>query len=272
VSHRPFRRLVAEAWLVASSCAMAVLLAGCGGAEPSATTAATIQLPSTPSATDCDFNSHFWSTGNRETHTERNGVLPGAGRYRYLTTGSERVPTQAIQASDLPRVSEVVVTPSRRFASLACFTMQNRYRSTLANTETYVVAGKNAYLVRLKIQALGQSREVQPDPPILSVSGAGSSWSGAFRGPASGGYSFAALGTRSDRVGNERLRVFGLSSSVAYRGNVTGTQQSVAWISSDSHMVVAESVTSNQDIGVDDVQVHLHSRLISLSAQPLGQS
>jgi len=142
--------------------------------------------------------------------------------------------------------------------------MQRRYTPQLANTETYVIRGNELFLVGLRIEALGRSREVRPVPAVLFASNSGSKWSGQFAGTTSGSYSVTGLGRRIYRLGDKRLRVTGLSSSVAYRGAVDGTQETTTWISLGRRVVVAERVVLRERLGVSEVRLRLRRRLLTL--------
>jgi hypothetical protein len=174
------------------------------------------------------------------------------------------VPSEALRAKDLPRITQLIVTKSRRFQGLICFRMQKRYTSHLANTETYVIRGNELYLVGLRIQALGRSQEVRPIPAVLFASNYGSKWSGGFSGKTSGSYSVTGLGKRLYRVDGKQLQVTGLESSVSYRGAVSGTQTMTTWISFGRRVVVAEKVTMRERLGVSEVRLSLRRRLVSL--------
>lgn len=142
--------------------------------------------------------------------------------------------------------------------------MQKRYTSQLANTETYVIRGNELYLVGLRVDALGRSQEVRPVPAVLFASGSGSKWSGEFTGRTSGSYSVTGLGTRHYRLGDRKLRVTGLRSSVSYRGAVTGTQTATTWVSPAQSLVVAERVALRERLGVNEVRLKLRRRLLNL--------
>jgi hypothetical protein len=142
--------------------------------------------------------------------------------------------------------------------------MQKLYTPHLANTETYVIRGNELYLVGLRIQALGRSQEVRPVPAVLFATDSGSKWSGAFTGSTNGSYSFTALGRRSFRLGSRRMTVTGVRSSVSYRGAVDGTQTTTAWVSLAHRLVVTEAVDLRERLGVSQVRLKMHRRLLAL--------
>jgi hypothetical protein len=142
--------------------------------------------------------------------------------------------------------------------------MQKRYTPHLANTETYVLRGNELYLVGLRIQAQGSSRDVRPVPAVLFATNKGSQWSGQFVGATSGSYTVTGLGEREYRFGAKRVRATGLRSTVSYRGAVTGTQTTTAWISLGRRVVVVEEADMRQRLGVSEVRLKLRRRLLNL--------
>jgi hypothetical protein len=174
------------------------------------------------------------------------------------------IPSEAVRARNLPRVTELIATRSRRFGGLVCFRLQKRYTSDVANTETYLIRGGELFLVGLRVQALGRSQEVRPVPAVLFASSSGSSWSGRFTGATSGSYTVTGLGERVFRLAGRRLRVTGLRSSVSYRGAVSGTQTMTAWISPQRRLVVAERVSLRERLGVSDLRLRLRRWLLGL--------
>jgi len=249
----------------------AMVLAGCGASD-SGDSNASITEPVKPSAEDCGFVAAPPSAQSEKRRSSGREPVPGAGIYRYSTTGSQVVPGAGLRGKNLPSYSELVVTPAREVQEVTCFRVQRRFASDIANTSTYVVRGENVYLVSLLIQVLGESQEVRPIPPVLFASNSGSSWSGQFGGSTYGSYAFSALGNRTYRVGAKRVRAVGVSSSVSYQGEVRGTQAATAWISLDDNVVVAERVKSRQDFGVSALQLRSRSHLISLQPRQLRES
>jgi hypothetical protein len=256
----------AQIVLGATCVVLAALLVGCGGSSSGESTTA-IAAPVRPSADECGLASS--SLGGGERKSTKAASLPSAGIYRYAVVGSQTVSGSGVRAKDLAPRSETLITPSRKLGDLTCFRIQKRFASDIANTATYVVRGKDVYLVGLVVQALGESQEIKPDPAVLSASDSGSSWSGQFGGPTYGSYNFSVGGKRSYRVGGKRLRAVKISSSVAYRGDFNGTQVSTTWLALDENVVVAEQARSRQGFGVSDLRLRSRSRLLSLEPEPL---
>jgi hypothetical protein len=174
-----------------------------------------------------------------------------------------------VRVKNLSPRGDLYVAPSRRHGGLVCFTVQRRFSPEVANTSTYVIRGDSVYLVTLKIQALGESHLIHPDPPVLTVSDKGSSWSGRFGGSTAGSYKFSGLGKRTFRVGSRPLRAVGISSAVSYRGAVAGSQRSTTWVSLHHEVVVAESFRSRQRLGVSSLRLRSRSHLLSLDPDRL---
>ena len=147
--------------------------------------------------------------------------------------------------------------------------MQKRYTPQLANTETYVIRGNELFLVGLRIQALGRSQEVRPVPAVLFATNSGSRWSGSFGGSTSGTYSFTGLGTRHFHLGGKRLKATGVRSSVSYRGEVSGTQVTTAWVSPSRRVIVTEEVRLKERLGVSQVRMRMQRRLLALMPERL---
>lgn len=248
-----------------------LVLAGCG-ASGSGKNDAVIEKPRRPSARDCGLALPAPRTQGKEGKRSNAESSPSAGIYRYAMTGSQAVPGAALRVKDLPAHSELFVTPSRKIGNMTCFKVQKRFAPDIANTETYVARGENIYLVSLLIQALGESQQIKPNPSVLSASNSGSSWSGEFGGPTYGSYTFSVLSKRTYQVDGRRLRTVGISSSVSYRGAVSGTQATTTWISLDHHVVVAEKMKSRQSFGVSALQLRSSSHLVSLQPKPLPES
>lgn len=238
---------------------------GCGGSSSGAESRDPIGLPSRPSAADCGFRDGVG--GGASAKKTKSPPTPGV--YRYGVAGVQVVPGAGVRARDLPARGELFVTPARRRHGLVCFSVQRRFSADVANTSTYVIRGRDVYLVGLLIEALGESQVVRPDPPVLTVSDKGSSWSGRFGGSTYGSYSFTALGERTFRVGSKPLRAVGVSSAVSYRGGVFGAQQSTLWISPRREVVVSESFRSRQRLGVSSLRLRSRSHLLSLQPDPL---
>jgi hypothetical protein len=248
-----------------------LVLAGCG-ATGSEKKDAVIEKPTRPSVKDCGHALASLRMQGKEKRRSSAESPPLPGIYRYDMTGSQAVPGAALRAKELPAHTKLFVTPSRKIGNATCFKVQKRFASDIANTSTYVIRGENIYLVSLLIQALGESQEIRPNPAVLSASSAGSSWSGQFGGATYGSYTFSVLGKQTYRVGARRLRAIGISSSVSYRGAVSGTQVATAWISLDHDVVVAEKVKSRQNFGVSALHLRSRSHLISLQPEPLPES
>jgi hypothetical protein len=248
-------------------CGAALALSACGASVKGAVEAA-IAPPAPPTARICGVDSappRGRSAGGRR----RRPTPPGV--YRYRTRGYSGVPDEAVRARSLPRITKLIATRSRRFGDLVCFRLQKRYAPDLANTETYVIRGNELFLVGLRLEALGQSREVRPTPAVLFGNGTGSRWSGRFGGATSGSYDVTALGERVYRLGGERLRVTGVRSTVSYRGKVSGAQTMTAWISPGRRLAVAERVALRERMGVSDLRLHLDRRLLSVDPSGAGR-
>jgi hypothetical protein len=239
-----------------------LMVTGCGASDSRESNA--VEPPARPSAADCGFRAKASRAHGKEKEASASTALPIAGVYRYAMNGAQAVPGSGVRVKNLPSHSELFVTPPRRYEDLTCFTVQKRYALDIANTATYVIRDRSVYLIRLRIQALGESQEIRPNPPILSVSNKGSSWSGQFGGSTYGSYDFSGLGKRTFRVGSRLLPAVGISSLVSYRGVVNGTQKTTTWISLHHNVVLAESVKSKQNFGVSSLHLRSHSQLISL--------
>jgi hypothetical protein len=227
-----------------------------------------VALPRPPSAKNCGIAG---SPRRRPPGAARKRQLsPPPGVYRYRTRGASGIPSEAVRARDLPRVTELIATKSRRFGDLVCFRLQKRYAPDLANTETYVIRGSELFLVGLRIEAQGSSQEVRPMPAVLFASNSGSKWSGQFSGATRGSYSVTGLGERVYRLGDRRLKAAGVRSSVSYRGGVSGAQAMTAWILPQKRLVLTERVVLRERIGVSNVRLHLHRRLVSLEPSRAG--
>lgn len=262
-----------RAWATAATVvAIAIALGGCGGGGSSGAGAGNgavaIQVPGRPSAADCGFDAKS-STAAAHPKTKK---PPAPGVYRYAVAGTQAVPGSGVRVSDLPARGDLFVAPSRRHRGLICFTVQRRFSPDVANTSTYVIRGNDVYLVGLLIQALGESQTIRPDPPVLSVSEKGSSWSGRFGGSTAGSYQFSGLGKRTFRVGSRPLRAVGISSVVSYSGDVAGSQRSTTWISLHHEVVVAEAFRSRQRLGVSSLRLRSRSQLLSLDPDRLPAS
>ena len=241
--------------------ALGLALVACGSPASEADGGA-VAPPSPPTAKSCGIEG---SPQRRSPAAARKRQLPPPpGVYRYRTRGTAGVPSEAVRARDLPRVTELVATRSRRFGDLVCFRLQKRYAQDLANTETYVIRGSELFLVGLRIEARGSSQEVRPAPAVLFGSSSGSKWSGQFSGATSGSYSVTGLGERAYRLAGRRLRATGVRSSVTYRGAVSGAQAMTAWILPRQRLVLSERVVLRERLGVSDVRVRLRRRLLSL--------
>jgi hypothetical protein len=254
--------------LGAAVLAVALALAACGGSDPPPQSGA-VSLPATPSARDCGFRGTV-PVAQRDRASGGNvEAPPDPGVYRYRVSGKQVVPGAGVRVTDLPSRSDLFVTSSRLHGPLACFRAQRRYAPDIANTSTFVIRGGEVYLVGVLIQALGESQDVRPDPPVLTISDKGSSWSGRFAGRTYGSYSFSGLGKRAVRVGPRRLTAVGIKSVVAYRGAVSGTQRTIAWVSPSRDVVIAESFRSEQEFGLSSLRLRSHSELLSLHPSPL---
>ena len=263
----PSPSLLRSPWQGVVVLAALTILSGCG--DSSAGQSGAVEVPSKPSAVECGFR----GTPEPARATGAGSEVkppPAPGVYRYKVTGTQLVPGSGIRVKDLPPRGDLFVTRARRHGALTCFRAQRRYAPDIANTATYVIRGRDVYLVNLRIQALGESHEIRPDPPVLFLSDEGSSWSGQFGGQTSGSYEFLARGERSLRVSSQRLKVLGVSSVVSYRGAVNGTQRTTTWISPSRELVVSESLRSRQRFGVDSLRLRSRSRLLSLDPDPIS--
>lgn len=260
------RRLALAGALVVALCAP--ILAGCGDSSSEAEARDPIEVPGRPAAADCGFRAGAAPTGAVAKKTKS---PPTPGAYVYRVAGVQVVPGAGVRARDLPPRGELFITPARRWHGLVCFSTQRRFSADVANTSTYVIRGREVYLVGLLIEALGETHAIRPDPPVLTVSDKGSSWSGRFAGSTYGTYAFTALGERTLRVGSKPLRVVGVSSQVSYRGTVAGTQQSTVWISPRREVVVSESFSSRQRLGVNALRLRSRSHLLSTKPKPLPE-
>jgi hypothetical protein len=269
------RKRIKGIWMVmACWVGVAMLFAGCGTGGSEAPNSS-IEEPSKPTVEACDFSalSRHLADEDGKVSTKRDKA-PQPGIYSYAMAGKQVVPGGALRVKNLPSHSGLFVTPARMNGSESCFRIQMRFSPDIANTSTYVIRGEDVYLVSLLTQALGESQEITPNPPVLSASGSGSKWSGQFGGRTYGGYSFSALGKRTFQIGNNEVRTAGISSSVSYRGAFNGTQAVTAWIAlrPNPHIVVSEELESRQDFGVSTLKINAHSRLMSLKPKQESES
>jgi len=246
---------------------LGIMLAFAGCGTSSSGESNDIEAPRRPSAAECGFRTMPGASGKRKSPSAK--TFPTAGVYRYNMIGTQAVPGSGVRVKNLPPHSDLFVTPPRRYRGLTCFTVQRRYAPDIANTTTYVIRGRDVYLISLRIQALGESQGIRPNPSVLSVSNTGSSWSGQFGGPTYGSYAFSGLGKRTFRVKSRLLPAVGISSVVSYRGAVNGAQKTITWISPRQNVVLSESVRSRQSFGVSALQLRSHSHLVSLKPKQL---
>lgn len=263
IARRRGRRGSGRVASVFASCAVAAALLSACGSSATGVEGRGVGYPSVPTAESCGVGSEQRpaSRGEGPGHAESQRP-PEAGVYTYRTRGRSGAPREALRGASLPTRTRLVVTRSRRFGDLTCFRMQKRYGRDLANTETYVIRGDELFLVGLRIDAFGESREVRPSPPVLFGSGTGSRWSGQFSGATSGTYSATGLGQRDHDLGGARLRVTGVRSSVSYRGAVSGTQVATIWVTTGRGLIVSEKVALRERLGVTEVRVRLQRSLL----------
>ena len=245
----------------------ALLLAACGSSD-SETGVQAIARPSTPSADECAVEHQPQAAKGSDGAPAATESPPEAGTYEYELEGTQVIPGQALRVKNLPDRSELVITPAREGADGSCFRVQTRISGDLAITRTYVIEGENIYLVSVVTDAFGESQEVEPNPPVLSATNSASKWSGQFGGPTYGAYRFSALGNRTFRIGQAKIRAVGISSSVSYRGAFIGSQVAIAWIALEKRLVVAEQLRSRQEFGATTLKLHSASRLMSLRGEP----
>jgi len=246
---------------------VALLLAGCGSPGPVANNQS-VARPSTPQTEECTLQLQPRTAGRNDRSAATDESPPKAGAYLYAVKGTQAIPGQALRVKNLPRRSELVVTPARKIKGGSCFRMQTRVSPDLAITRTYVIHGEDIYLVSLVTAAFGESQEIRPSPPVLSATNSGSKWSGQFGGPTYGAYTFSGLGKRTFRVGHARVRAVGISSSVRYRGALNGSQVATAWIALQKKLIVAERLRSRQEFGATTLKVRSSSHLVSLNSKP----
>lgn len=246
---------------------IALVLAGCGSSSPVANDQS-VARPSTPQARECTLKLQPRASGRTERSAAADESPPKAGAYLYEVNGTQAIPGQALRVKDLPRRSELVVTPARKTKGGSCFRVQTRISPDLAITRTYVIHGEDIYLVSLVTDAFGESQDIKPNPPVLSATNSGSKWSGQFGGQTYGAYTFSGLGKRTFRVGHTRIRAVGISSSVSYRGAFNGSQVATAWIALQKKLIVAERLRSRQKFGATTLKVRSSSHLVSLEGKP----
>jgi hypothetical protein len=246
---------------------IALLFAGCGSSGPVASEQS-VARPSTPRKEECAFKPQPRAARRNVRTAATDESPPKAGTYLYEVKGTQAIPGQALRVKNLPRRSELVVTPARKTQGGSCFRVQTRVSPDLAITRTYVVQGEDIYLVSLVTNAFDESQEIRPSPPVLSATNSGSRWSGQFGGPTYGAYTFSGLGKRTFRVGHDRIRAVGISSSVRYRGAFTGSQVATAWIALQKKLIVAERLRSRQEFGATTLKVRSSSHLVSLKDKP----
>lgn len=247
----------------------AVLLAACGSPAPVANEVAPVPGPAPPTAQICGIER---STLASAAKAPRPKPSTPPGVYRYRTAGTAHVPGEAVRAGNLPRITDLVAAPSRRFGKLACFRLQNRLAPDLTDTGTYVIRGDELFLVGLRMQALGQVQEVRPDPAIYLSGITGSKWWGKFKGKTSGSYRAISLGERVYRVRRQPLKVVGVRAWMSYRGAVSGKRVMTVWVSTKRRLVVSEKVVARESFGVSDLHLRLRRRLIDLEPiAPVGR-
>jgi hypothetical protein len=248
-----------------------VILSGCGssGGSSEATTA-NIAYPRTPSAADCGFGHPLPSDTEPPRKLARPLKAPMPGIYRYDTTGTEVIRDSGIRVKNLPRQTEMVVTPAHRDGELTCYSSQARFAKGAADTTTYVLRGENAYMTALHTNAFNETEEVIPSPAVLAINGTGSTWSDRFTGATRGRYMGTTLGLNFLQVGKESVPVIGVKAEVEYAGVVTETRQTTTWLSSDS-VIVSQVSIARQAFGISHTESHVEMRLESLKPQPLSR-
>jgi hypothetical protein len=246
---------------------VALLFAGCGSSGPVASDQS-VARPSTPRMEECALKPPPRAASRNVRTAATDESPPKAGTYLYEVKGTQAIPGQALRVKNLPHHSELVVTPARKTQGGSCFRVQARVSPELAITRTYVVQGEDIYLVSLVTNAFDETQEISPSPPVLSATNSGSRWSGQFGGPTYGAYTFSGLGKRTFRVGHDRVRAVGISSSVRYRGAFTGSQVATAWIALQKKLIVAEQLRSRQEFGATTLKVRSSSHLVSLKGKP----
>jgi hypothetical protein len=240
---------------------LATLASAACGSTATGTGDHAVAPPSPPTAKSCGVGGSQ-PRRHAAAHGKRSPTPPGI--YSYRTDGTSGAPGEGVRAKDLPAVTELIATRSKRFGDLVCFRLQKRYAPDLANTETYLIRGGELFLVGLRLEASGSSREVRPVPAVLFGSSSGSKWSGRFGGSTRGSYDVTSLGQRTLSLDGRRLKVTGVRSLVSYRGAVRGAQKMTAWISTRRRLVILERVAMREQLGVSEVRLRLDRRLIDL--------
>lgn len=236
----------------------ALLLAvGCGGDKaPPPAKPIVVEPPAQPTDADCGL------TGEGSAKDAENPPRPGT--YTYRLEGEREVAGDRREVTKLPTTMRVIVTEAIRDGAQSCFAMQRRYEEDLGETGVFVINGSDILLRSGRFQAGGDITEITPDPPVLALSGDELEWSGEFAGATSGRYRASISGRKRMKVGNDRVEVVGVETVVSYSGEIVGSERSTRWISVDSGLVIAETVTQRRDYGLDKLKLTYTSRLQSL--------
>ncbi len=249
--------------------AVVVALSGCAGSSSESTTAS-IAYPRTPSTAACGFAHPLPPNTSPVRKLARPLGTPAPGIYHYDTTGTEVIRASGVRVKNVPRHTEMVVTPAHHNGPLTCYSTQDRLIEGAADTTTYVLRGENAYMTALHSDAFNETEDVIPTPAVLAINGTGSTWSERFSGATRGRYTGTTLGLNFLQVGKESVPVIGVKSEVEYVGAVTETRQTTTWLSSNS-VIVSQVSAARQAFGISQTESHVEMRLQSLKPQPLSR-
>jgi hypothetical protein len=193
---------------------------------------------------------------------------PRPGVYRYTTAGSESAPSGR---RALPAATTALVTPARSAPGLRCFGIRHRLSHRTDTASIYVLRGADSYVVGLGVSTPNLVQRVRPRPAILGLSDTETGWTGAFTGATRGSYDVELLGRRQMTVGGQPVTAVGVLSRARYRGEVTGTQRTRTWLSTDRSLVLAEQARSVLRLGGAEERLEYRTRLLSLHPQREGR-
>lgn len=235
-----------------------IAVAGCGEKEEPAPAAGgiSVQDPQGPDARTC-------AAGALKTGVKASEAPPPAGDFKYRVKGTRQVLGPDGFSKPLPAISTYIVTNAEPFGNIECFVVQRRFTSAMADTGVFAIRGSDVYLTDLESQNGGELISVTPSPPVLSVSGSDTEWSGEFSGATSASYRGEIVGRRWILVGGDKERAVGIRSEIAFAGDLTGTERSVRWFSLKDNLILAETVRQQRTFGLDKVRLEYSARLKS---------
>lgn len=214
----------------------------------------TVKMPTSPTASDC-------AIPILQSQRAAADLDPPAGTYRFAVRGKRKLSGSQGYSRKLPKEMRLIVLPAESFGQVKCFVAQRRYSDSLADTSTFAIRGDDVYLTRLLVQSGGQIADVLPRPPVQSIAGSGSVWSGQFRGPTSGSYRMELLGRKSMTLRGERVTAAGIQSEFVFNGDFTGRESSERWIATETNEIISERVHQERNFGVDVISLDYTARL-----------